>query len=232
LDALWLLALMLSCIGWCTRVSTGVALLVGAYILGLPQCFGKVDHWTGLLVLVMLVLALARCGDAWSIDRWLAERRARRDGAAAPTMRDSGEYRWPIQLVRFTMALVFFAAGIAKLRFAGIAWFDPRNMAAILIQPHYAIDRSPTALGLLLAASPTATALLAAATVLAEMSAPLALLGGPSAALIVGTLFAMQLGSALLLGVHASFPFLGCYAFWIPWRSAAERFGRVRTALR
>jgi hypothetical protein len=130
------------------------------------------------------------------------------------------------------MALVFFAAGIAKLRFGGAAWFDPRNMAAILIQPHYAIDRSPTALGLLLAASPAATALLASATVLAEISAPLALLGGRPAALIIGTLFAMQLGSALLLGVHASFPFLGCYAFWIPWRSAAERFGRVRTALR
>jgi len=72
LDALWVLALILSCVGLFTGVSTVVALLVGTYVLGLPQCFGKVDHWSGLLIVAMLVLALARSGDAWSIDAWIA----------------------------------------------------------------------------------------------------------------------------------------------------------------
>ena len=229
LDLLWIGSLLLACLGLFSRASTGAALLLGVYLLGLPQCFGKVDHWSGLLVLVMLVLALARCGDALSIDSWLASRRVRRSGGSVPQPLWSGEYRWPIQMVRLSMVLVFFAAGVAKLRFGRGAWFDSANMAAILIQPHYAIDRALPALGLSLASSPLATGVLGAASVLAEAAAPLALLGGLPALAIVGTLFSMQLGNALLLGVHASFPYLACYAFWLPWDDLAARV-RTRNA--
>ena len=128
----------------------------------------------------MLVLASSRCGDAFSVDAWLAQRRAPWSERGARPSVPSGEYRWPIQLVRLLMVLVFFAAGVAKLRFGRAAWFDPGNMAAILIQPHYAIDRSLPSLGLWIASSPVATAVLAATTVLAETAAPLALLGGPA----------------------------------------------------
>jgi hypothetical protein len=225
LDVVWVAALLLACVGWCTRASAVVAALLGVYLLGLPQCFGKVDHWSGLLILAMLILALARCGDAVSVDAWRAARRARRAGRS-PAVPPSGEYRWPIQLVRLTMTLVFFAAGVAKLRFGRAAWFDPANMAAILIQPHYALDRSLPELGLWIARSPAAAAFLAAATVLTEVSAPLALVGGLPALVIIGTLFTMQLGNALLLGVHASFPYLACYAFWLPWGDVVARLGR------
>jgi hypothetical protein len=252
-DVAWTASLALACLGLWTRASTCAALLLGVYVLGLPQCFGKVDHWSGLLVLVLLVLALARCGDALSLDAWLARRDARgrvRPGGPSEersiersSMRAphggvgscSGEYRWPIQLVRLTMVLVFFAAGVAKLRFGGRAWFDPTNMAAILVQPHYALDRSLPALGLTLAGMKGVCAFLAAATVAAETAAPLALVGGTAAAVIVGTLFLMQLGNAVLLGVHASFPYLGCYAFWLPWQAlvgsrSAPRSGSPRSA--
>ena len=228
LDTLWIGALLLACAGCATRASTAAAALLGVYLLGLPQCFGKVDHWSGLLVLVLLVLAASRCGDAFSVDAWLAQRRAPWSERAARQSVPSGEYRWPIQLVRLLMVLVFFAAGVAKLRFGRAAWFDPGNMAAILIQPHYAIDRSLPSLGLWIASSPVATAVLAATTVLAETAAPLALLGGLPAALIIGTLFVMQLGNAILIGVHASFPYLACYAFWVPWPRIVALLARRR----
>lgn len=227
-DVVWAASLAFACLGLWTRASTCAAFLLGVYLLGLPQCFGKVDHWSGLLVLVLLVLALARCGDALSIDAWLGSRHGT---LRTPSAEWSGEYRWPIQLVRLTMALAFFAAGVAKLRFGGSAWFEPANMAAILVQPHYALDRTLPALGLQLAGVKAACVFLAVTTVAAEAAAPLALVGGRPAAVIVGTLFLMQLGNAVLLGVHASFPFLGCYAFWLPWQALLDRFATARGAV-
>lgn len=223
LDLAWSVALLLACAGLATRVATGASFVLGVYVLGLPQCFGKIDHWSGFLVLVMAILACARCGDACSLDRLRAIRAAHRAGRRAPAVAPSGEYRWPLQLVRLTMVLVFFAAGVAKLRFSGLAWLDPRNMAVILVQPHYALDRELPALGLAVAATPWLATTLAAIVLAAEVASPLALLGGPLAAAIVGALLVMQLGNAVLLGVHASVPYLAAYAFWLPWERLVRR---------
>lgn len=216
LDVAWATSLALAAVGLCTRTACATAFVLGVYLLGLPQCFGKIDHWSGLLVLTMGVLALARAGDAWSWDALLRRRRG------APEPAPSGEYRWPIELARLLLVLVFFAAGVAKLRQGGLAWMSADNMRAILLTPHYANDRTLPALGLVVADSPLACALLAIATILAEVGAPLALLGGGCAGLVIGTLFAMQLGIATLLGVHGTFPFLACYVFWLPWRRALD----------
>lgn len=223
LDLTWCGALALACVGLWTRAATAVAFVVGVYVLGLPQCFGKIDHWSGLLVLTMGVLALARAGDAWSLDAHLRRRR----GAAPPA--PSGEYRWPIEAARLLLVLVFFAAGIAKLRQGGLAWMSADNMRAILLTPHYANDRTLPELGLIAAESPLFCSLLAVATIVAEAGAPLALLGGPIAGVVVGTLFAMQVGIAMLLGVHGTFPFLACYVFWLPWRGMLAAAPDART---
>ncbi len=230
LDLAWSAALLLACVGLGTRAATAASFAIGVYVLGLPQSFGKIDHWSGFLLLVMAVLGLARCGDACSLDRLRAIRAARRAGRSAPAVAPSGEYRWPLQLVRSTMVLVFFAAGCAKLRFSGAVWLDPHNMAVILVQPHYALDRVLPSLGLAVAAMPWLASALAAAALAAELASPLALLGGPLAAIVVGALLAMQLGIALLLGVHASVPYLAAYAFWLPWDAIALRV-RGRRAL-
>jgi uncharacterized membrane protein YphA (DoxX/SURF4 family) len=212
LDVAWTASLALACVGLFTRAACASAFVIGVYVLGLPQCFGKIDHWSGLIVSAMGVLALARAGDAWSWDALLRRRR----GAADPP--PSGEYRWPIELVRLLLVLVFFAAGVAKLRQGGLAWMSADNMRAILLTPHYANDRALPELGLRIADSALACGLLAIVTIVAEVGAPLALLGGRVARVLIGTLFAMQLGIATLLGVHGTFPFLACYVFWLPWR--------------
>ncbi|MFN8603405.1 MAG: hypothetical protein U0842_23270 [Candidatus Binatia bacterium] len=217
LDAAWRASLLLACVGSCTRAASICAFVLGVYVLGLPQCFGKIDHWSGLLVLTLGVLALARSGDAWSLDALL--RRRRRVPRPAP----SGEYRWPIEVARLLLVLVFFAAGIAKLRQGGLAWMSAENMRAILLAPHYANDRVLPELGLRIAESPALCAVLAFATIAAEAGAPLALLGGPIAGVVIGVLFSMQMGIATLLGVHGTFPFLACYVFWLPWRGLLDR---------
>src|SRR4249920_2678869 len=49
----------------------------------------------------------------------------------------SAEYTWPIRMVWTLMALVFLAAGIAKLRHGGTAWIASANMSVILLRSAY-----------------------------------------------------------------------------------------------
>jgi len=46
LDATFAVAVLLACVGLCTRTACGTAFVLGIYVLGLPQCFGKIDHWS------------------------------------------------------------------------------------------------------------------------------------------------------------------------------------------
>ena len=108
LDVVWLVAVALACVGWMTRASTWVALVVGVYLVGLPHNFGKIYHSDAVVLFVLAALALSRCGDAYSIDAW--RRRRRGDPAPAP----SGEYRWPIRVGWLVWVLLYSAAGISK----------------------------------------------------------------------------------------------------------------------
>ena len=74
-EIIWIVALVLSCIGLLTRWSIGVALVLGIYLLALPNNFGKTGHGDAILVLTMGILALSKCGDAWSVDSLIAASR-------------------------------------------------------------------------------------------------------------------------------------------------------------
>src|SRR3954462_8604121 len=108
-ETVWKLALVLSSLGLFSRVSMTAAAVLGTYLLGLPHNFGQTYHFDAVLVLAFAILTVARSGDGVSIDA------LRRRTRPAP----SGEYRWPVRLVWVTMATVFFAAGLSKLRHSG-----------------------------------------------------------------------------------------------------------------
>ncbi len=219
LGAVWKVALVLGCLGLFTRPSVMTAFILGVYLLGLPQNFGKISHRPGLLVLILGILAFSRCGDAWSLDRWIRRRRGAAGEAELPW---SGEYRWPIRQICVVMALVFMTAGVAKLR--GEGWIASDDLRWVFITHHYYPDRELPSWGLSLAQWSGLCMALAAATVFIEAAAPLALVSRPLALVIVPGLFLMQLGNAVLLGVHRDFPWAVCYAFWVPWEQLGARF--------
>ena len=170
LDAAWRASLLLACVGSCTRAASICAFVLGVYVLGLPQCFGKIDHWSGLLVLTLGVLALARSGDAWSLDALL---RCRRREAASGT-----ERRVPLADRGRTPAA---RAGLLRGRHREAAPGRPRMdvgrehardpaRAALRERPRAARARSARS------PSPALCAVLAFATIAAEAGAPLALL--------------------------------------------------------
>jgi hypothetical protein len=105
--------------GLFTRVAQLVATPLAAYVLGFDSNFGKINHRSMLLVLLLFAILPARLGDGFSIDRLRAAARTRDGAPPGPDPR----YRWPLALSQVCAVSVYFFAGISKLVNGGSAWF-------------------------------------------------------------------------------------------------------------
>ncbi len=225
LQTAWKAALGLSCAGLLTRASTVAAFLLGTYLLGLPHNFGKIHHHDAIVVLTLGIMALARSGDAWSVDAVVARRRgARTSGTRIAAV--SGEYRWPIRTAWVVMALAFFAAGASKVRYSGLAWVASDNLSITVLQNYYhRANADPlTSWGLYVVRHPGLARLLAAATLALELGFPLALVSRVARAILVPGAFAMLVGIRLAMGPSFE-QFALCFVFWVPWGRLRGRRG-------
>ncbi len=206
----WRASLLLSALGLFTRMSVSVSFVTGTYLFGLPNNFGQIEHEDALAVLVMLVLAFSRSGDAFSVDRL-----RKRDEPP----RASGEYRWPVMLACALLTLVFFGAGVSKLRRGGFQWFATDNLAYVFLQHQYPV--SPAAAlfgwGVWLARHPLLCRALALSIVMIECGYPLALFSRTARRVFVPATILMLVGFRVLMGPDFS-ALIVCHAFWIPWK--------------
>lgn len=214
LQLIWKVALLFSCIGLYTRGTTATAFVLGFYLLGLPHNMGKIDHYDAILVLVFAIMAFSRCGDALSVDRWRFAKKSRSPGS----VQTSGEYTWPVRAVWLTLALIMFAAGVAKLRDSGLTWVFSDNVAYTIRAAYYHINNSDplTSGGLYLAQSPTLSRFVAAFTLLCEIGYPLALILRSARWIIVPGTVLTFLGIRIFMGPTFE-DFIVCHLFWVPW---------------
>lgn len=132
------LAAVLMTVGWMTRAATSATFAVIAF--NLLQSTTHMHNNRAYLVAVLLVLALAPCGRAFSLDAWLRRRRGDDPVRTMPG--------WPLWLLRFECALVYGASGISKLLdpdwFGGtVTWGRVVNQEATLrssIIPEFLAD--------------------------------------------------------------------------------------------
>ncbi len=211
---IWKAGLVLSCIGLFTRMSTITSFVLGIYLIGLPHNFGKVDHIDAILVFIMGVMVLSRCGDSLSLDRLLLRILGDKN-QSPPKPAACGEYTWPIRVVWLIMALVFFAAGVSKIGRSGLEWVMSDNMAILLIGSNYE-DSPLTAWGLRIAQYGWLCQMLAAGTLIFEIGFPLALLSRKARWLIVPVMASIQAGILILMGISFA-QFMIAYLFWISW---------------
>jgi predicted DCC family thiol-disulfide oxidoreductase YuxK len=220
----WRAALLLLAAGLWTRASGIVAALTGLVVLGLPQNLGKVNHDYGLVMVCLIVLAVSRAGDAWSLDRLREIVRC----ALGPFQRDEAkrgpEYRWPLTLMQLMGTLVLFSAGLAKLRSPGaMAWVMSDNLQNTLVR-HFYTHRPPLRIGLWLAGMPIVSRALAAGALLLELSAPLLLLlRGRLRAVVTALVIMMLLSFGLVLGVLFLHFVLALGILLFPWRLFGAR---------
>jgi len=132
---------------------------------------GKVVHNDVLLLLCLFCLVPARHGDAWSLDAWLARRRA--GAAARPVPEQSVLYGWPVRLAMLLVAGTYCLTGLHKLQYSGIAWAGD-NLRWVL---YTASDsQNGNGLSLFVANHPLLAHLFAAGTLVLEVGFPIVLL--------------------------------------------------------
>jgi hypothetical protein len=103
-------------VGLWTRLAT---LLMAGSVLWLVYYVGHIEghraylhHHTTLLAWSCVWLALTPCGKSYSVDRWLALRRAEREGR--PTPAETANL-WGLRLLSLQVSAVYFWAAMAKL---------------------------------------------------------------------------------------------------------------------
>jgi len=216
----------------------GVAFVVGwrfrlvgpLFALGLlaltshRSSWGQLLHFENLMVLHAVVVGLSPAADAWSWDaRRAARRSANRAGVAraGALARAGGDrYGFPLLVASVIVVVTYVIAGVAKLRYGGVDW-----MAGDTLRNHIAY--SATRLELLGGwASPAARVAvdaawilppIAALSVLVELAAPMALLGGRWRNIWVVTAWLMHAGIYVLMLVGFPSPlFLIAFAPFFP----------------
>jgi len=125
-----LVVICLACIfGLFTRGAIIICLALSLYVLGVPQIFGKINHYHHL-IWFMAVLAASPCSDVLSLDAvWKSWKRA--DGGNTAPPEASQAYALPLRFIWLLMGVIYFSAGFWKVWTAGVGWAwsdNPRNM--------------------------------------------------------------------------------------------------------
>ncbi len=137
-SAVFIITCLCGLLGFYSRTSAALAVIVGFYVLGLPQFFGKIDHYHHLLWFAA-ILATSPCGDALSIDALLASGRNR--GSVATEK--SAVYALPLRFVMLLLGMLYFFAGVWKFVIGGIGWATGDTMRNILYAQWFRLDWVP-----------------------------------------------------------------------------------------
>ena len=133
-----MLTTIMAMAGFFTRTSGLLSILLAAYLLGIPQSSGKVNHMHHVLLIGFLV-SLARSGDALSLDSlWLAIRRADRGKVGAP--RRAARYGLPLRISMVVLALVYFFPGFWKIATKGPEWIFSDNLNNQMLQKWFELE--------------------------------------------------------------------------------------------
>jgi len=229
MQIVWRMALLFGCLGLFTRVSTAISFVFGFYFFGLPASFGRIHHAEHVLIFSFLIMAFSRCGDAWSIDALI---RKARTGAIQEPPALSGEYTWPVRMLWVVMALMYFAAGVSKIRHSGFEWINSDTMATFLVAHAYHISMadSLTSWGPVLARTVMIPRLLAAFGMIVELAMPLALFSRRFRCLLVPSIALMQFSIAALLGPNF-YQLILCQLLWVPWDRVVAHVTRPAESL-
>jgi hypothetical protein len=223
----WRAALLAAAAGLFTRSACALSALLGAYILVLPNTWGKVDHDDAMVLVALLIFAVARSGDGYSLDVRRRGTTVRPPAAGRLASAEDASlafvderFGWPTRLLGLMATLVLFSAGVAKLRVSGAAgWALSDNLMWLALRHHYT-HQPPTNLALFLSHHSWVAPILATGTVTAELLAPaVVFLRGTPRLVGIAVLVGMLLGFWMTLGVVFPNLILLLLISLVPWGS-------------
>jgi hypothetical protein len=210
------------------RVVAPLFAVVLLVVLSYRSSWGMIFHTENLLVVHVAILGFAPAADAWSID----SRGGRRGGDAAVSS-------WPLRAMSAVTVTGYLLAGIAKLRLGGVQWVlgdELRNQVAVDNLRKLLLGSDVSALATPLLEHPSLFAVMAAMTLVVELGAPVAMLGGRIAALWALAAWGFHLGVVLLMHIVFPYPlagvaFVSMFAAERPLAWLLRRAGRGSAAL-
>jgi predicted DCC family thiol-disulfide oxidoreductase YuxK len=113
-------------IGLFTRTSAWLTVILIFYVLGIPQFYGKVDHYHHLLWFAA-ILAASRCADVLSLDAiFMSWKRADRGQLESPGL--SRAYALPLRFLWLLLGIIYLFPGLYKLYAGGFDWAFSDNL--------------------------------------------------------------------------------------------------------
>lgn len=150
LQAAFVISSVLASVGLFTRVSSAFAVALGLYVLGVPQLFGKLNHYHHVWWFAAIIAA-APSARALSLDALL---RTARLGEAS-WVEDGQErscYGLPLRLCWLVVGLIYFFPGLWKAWEVGHLWVAGNHVPLLLhekwlelgdFEPLFRIDLHP-----------------------------------------------------------------------------------------
>lgn len=117
---------VLALVGFRTRLSLILAGIGLLFVLGVPNFFGSMKH-THFMVWGVWFLAFSPCGDKWSVDAFLRQRRGEIRNTEA-----HWRYGLALKLILLQLAALYFFSGVGKLWLAGMKWGLSDNLAYLM----------------------------------------------------------------------------------------------------
>ena len=240
LEALMKGAILFSAFGFLTPLSTMLAFLSSFYVIGVRFNYHYV-HWANALsVIVMGILCLAPTAAVWSVDSWIMTKLRGRKIALSI----DADFGWPIRLIQLMWVMVFFAAGLSKLREGGLNWVTSDTLSNYLVENQYTFRYRADAIGSMWLASWVASQrwlchVAAGLAVFLEITSPLALFSYHLRRIIVPAIFLLQVGIHFLLYQNFLQFYFPIYFAWIPkelwiqiFNKFSQRFSVARVSIR
>ncbi|MGF1935296.1 MAG: DCC1-like thiol-disulfide oxidoreductase family protein [Nostoc sp. ChiQUE02] len=113
-------------IGLFTRTSAWLTVILSFYVLGIPQFYGKVDHYHHLLWFAA-ILAASPCADVLSLDAiFKSWKRADRGQLESPGL--SRAYALPLRFIWLLLSIIYLFPGLYKLLNSGFDWAFSENL--------------------------------------------------------------------------------------------------------
>jgi hypothetical protein len=123
---------------WCAY--TGPLCWLGAMSYA-HRAWATVFGLDTMLLILLGYLLIAPTGAVFSMDRWLAVRRARRLGLPDPAVEPSARANFAIRLIQLHFCVIYFASGTSKL--LGSMWWNGTAMNQVLLNPMFTPLDSP-----------------------------------------------------------------------------------------
>lgn len=188
-------------LGWRWRWCAPAFACALLWLSSLRNSWGMIFHTDNLMVLHVIVLALSRAADAWSLD-------ARERDAPAP----HGRYGAPIRLLAGITVATYLIAGIAKLSVAGFGWVTSDALRTFVAYDNLRkteLGDLHSPLGVMMLRHAWMFPPLAAVSLAIELGSPLALLHPRLARWWCAAAWSFHVGVAVIMWIVFYYPMSG-----------------------